>query len=409
MAFRRAAPAAARATGLLLAALTCTAAGATAITAQRVELGLEVGAETRVFPRSPGFAGQTTAAVSPSLAVRPEASLELADGVWHFGAEGFLRLDAHDGRRTHFDVRHLGLGWRLDGTRLFVGAGRVFWGVMEVRHLVDIVNQTDAVEGPDGEDKLGQPMARATVDGGWGALDIMVLPWFRERTFPAPNGRLRGPLPVSGTPVYEAGSGRWHPDLALRWYRATGPLDVGLSFFRGTAREPRLVPASDGTILVPHYDLILQAGVDAQWTGEATLVKLEAITRRGHGERFLAATTGVEHTLFGVVGSRSDLGLLAEAMLDRRTTLAPVTLFDHDVFVGARWALNDVAGTALLAGAVVDWEHGEALLMAEADRRFGSSWKAALEVRLFTGTEPERPAHALRRDGFVNLRLIRFF
>ena len=38
------------------------------------------------------------------------------------------------------------------------GVRRVFWGVAESNHLVDVINQTDAIENPDQEDKLGQPM-----------------------------------------------------------------------------------------------------------------------------------------------------------------------------------------------------------------------------------------------------------
>ena len=44
--------------------------------------------------------------------------------------------------------------------RLLVGAAKVFWGTAESRHLVDIINQTDAVEDIDEEDKLGQPMVK---------------------------------------------------------------------------------------------------------------------------------------------------------------------------------------------------------------------------------------------------------
>jgi hypothetical protein len=162
-------------------------------------------------------------------------------------------------------------------------------------------------------------------------------------------------------------------------------------------------------VLVPRYDIVDQTGLDVQWTGSATLLKLEAITRGGHGDRYAASTVGVEHTLYGILGSPGDLGLLVEAMLDGRTAAAPSTVFDHDIFVGARWARNDAAGSAVLGGALVDWEHGETLIMVEADRRIGPSWTAALEVRLFAGTEPGLPAHALRRDGFANLRLTRFF
>ena len=35
---------------------------------------------------------------------------------------------------------------------LLIGVGKVFWGVTESRHLVDIVNQTDLVENPDQEE-----------------------------------------------------------------------------------------------------------------------------------------------------------------------------------------------------------------------------------------------------------------
>ena len=38
---------------------------------------------------------------------------------------------------------------------LSIGLGKVFWGVTEFNHLVDVINQTDLVEGIDGEAKLG--------------------------------------------------------------------------------------------------------------------------------------------------------------------------------------------------------------------------------------------------------------
>ena len=39
-----------------------------------------------------------------------------------------------------------------------IGVRKDFWGVTETVHRVDILNQTDSVDGFDGEDKLGQPM-----------------------------------------------------------------------------------------------------------------------------------------------------------------------------------------------------------------------------------------------------------
>lgn len=76
--------------------------------------------------------------------------------------------------------------------------------------------------------------------------------------------------------------------------------------------------------------------------------------RGGHGDRFAAGVLGVEHTLFSVGPGPADLGLLAEIMLDGRGDDAPYTAFDNDVFVGFRWAFNDVQGTSILGGPIVD-------------------------------------------------------
>ena len=81
-----------------------------------------------------------------------------------------------------------------DEWELRLGVDRVFWGVAESRHLVDIVNQTDLIEHPDEEDKLGQPMAHLTWSGDWGVAEVFGLPYHRARTFSGPKGRLRFPL-----------------------------------------------------------------------------------------------------------------------------------------------------------------------------------------------------------------------
>ena len=61
---------------------------------------------------------------------------------------------------------------------LSIGLGKVFWGVTEFNHLVDVINQTDLVEGIDGEAKLGQPKINLSLINHWGALDFFVLPGF---------------------------------------------------------------------------------------------------------------------------------------------------------------------------------------------------------------------------------------
>lgn len=155
--------------------------------------------------------------------------------------------------------------------------------------------------------------------------------------------------------------------------------------------------------------IIDQISVDAQWTRGATLWKLEALTRGGHGDRFLAAVAGVEHTFFNIGPGAADLGVLGEVMLDGRDENAPFTAFDHDVFIGFRWAFNDIADTSILGGPVVDYESGEMIAFLEAERRVGDNWVVEVEARWLLNTDETAPLHGLRRDNFVTLRLSRYF
>ena len=85
-------------------------------------------------------------------------------------------------------------------------------------------------------------MVNFTLERDWGALDLYVLPSFRERTYPASEGRLRGLAPVLDDAAYESDAGRWHTDFAVRWSHAMGDMDLGVAGFYGTSREPYLLP-----------------------------------------------------------------------------------------------------------------------------------------------------------------------
>src|SRR5262249_48821857 len=267
-------------------------------------------------------------------AVQPEYRYKWENGKQSFTITPFARLDQHDSERTHFDIRELTWLKAGEGWELRLGIRKVFWGVTESQHLVDIINQTDLVENLDGEDKLGQPMVNLALIRRWSTLDLFVFPGSRGRKVPARKGRLRTALPPlrvdNDRAVYESGRGRGHIDWAARWSRTFGEWDVGLSHFYGTSREPRLLPDVGGKALVPHYDLIHQTGLDAQWTKGKWLWKLEAIRRSGQGAGFTALTGGFEYTLSNFAGSRADVGLIAEYLYDQRGNNA-TTPFQDDI------------------------------------------------------------------------------
>ncbi len=200
-----------------------------------------VGAEFRYFPDEPLFPDQFDGTQSSAF-LEPELRWRSEDRSHQFKITPFVRLDGRDDERTHFDLReayyrHVGSQWEL-----LLGLSQVYWGVTESRHLVDVINQEDAAEDIDEEDKLGQPMINLAFQRDWGRLDLYALLGFRERTFPGSDGRLRPPFPIDeDASQFESDAGKDRLDLAVRWSHFLGAWDLGTHLFHGTGREPRLV------------------------------------------------------------------------------------------------------------------------------------------------------------------------
>jgi hypothetical protein len=233
---------------------------------------------------------------------------------------------------------------------------------------------------------------------------------FRDRTFPGRVGRLRTPLPVdTDNPEYESGAGKDHVDMALRYSHYLGDWDLGASVFHGTGREPRLRINTTGTALIPIYDQITQAGADLQYTREAWLWKFEGILRSGQGKTFGATVAGFEYTLYQLNESALDLGLLVEYLYDGRDFDAPPTIYNNDIFAGARLTLNDIQDTAILVGAVVDAEDQSTVFSIEAERRLGERWKIEVESRWFINVGRDNLLESVRDDDYLTLRLRRYF
>lgn len=370
------------------------------------EISGRIGAESRYFPDD----GQ----LQNSVLFEPEIYWSWNNDHDSIVFKPFARADDLDSERSHFDIRdlhwlHVGRGWELR-----TGISKVYWGVTESQHLVDIINQTDVVESVDREEKLGQPMVQLTFIRNWGNLDIFVLPYFRERNFGGSNARLQGPFQIdTDNPRYESSSENKHIDYALRWNQYFGDWDIGLSYFNGTSRDPNLLPQInpvDGRLfLTPYYPLIEQFGLDVQATLGSWLWKLEAISRSGLDQDYSAMTVGFEYTFIGVFQSGLDLGLLTEFNRDTRGLSAP-TPFQKDVFAGGRLTLNDAQSTELLFGASFDLDDSSSYSgLIEASRRFGNNWKLSLDAWIFNSNNPLDLNYFLRDDDFASITLEYFF
>lgn len=368
---------------------------------------LELEAEYRYFPNKGLFEGQKNH--FPSLAISPAYVLQWNKGYDALNVKGFFRMDV-DAKRTHWDIRELYYQKSINNWEISLGLKKVFWGVTESNHLVDIINQTDVVESFDGEKKLGQPMVQFSVSTKrLGTFDFFYLPYHRKRTFPGIKSRLRFPIVIDkGDLNYESNAKEWHQDFALRWKHYIGIVDIGLSHFYGTGREPLLTFDTNGNVIA-FYPFINQTGLDAQVTDNSFLWKLEAIYRTSEAQDFFALAGGVEYTFGNIKNSGIDVGVLLEYFYDDRGELA-FTGLQNDLFLGSRVAFNDVQSTELLIGGIVDLKKNSRVFSLEGSRRLGKNWKIEIEGRFFSKIDPQELIFSnFREDSFFRFTLFKYF
>lgn len=318
----------------------------------------------------------------------------------------FARHDFDDSSRTHADVREA-LWQHLRGNQEWrVGIDEVFWGVVESRHLVDIINQKDMLERIDGDAKLGQPLLNWNWRRNRTSLEVFVLPYFREQKFADPSGRLRPPLRVI-EPEYANGAQRRDTSTAVRWQFLGEDADVALSYFDGISREPqfRLASRRGELRIQPTYVHLTQTGLEAQKSTGNWLLKAEAVYREDD-ESSWAGVTGFEYTFDDVL--RGDLGVMLEYLRDTRDW-QPRETFQDDIFAGLRYASSTLSSTNILAGFYQERQRDGHVFKLEANTRLGESAKLTFEFWRFDELSETELASFFAKDDYVQISLQYYF
>ena len=338
-----------------------------------------------------------------SFSFSPEIFKDDSNRIFHFKAK--LRRDSEDPGRNLNDIQELYLINIFEDKEIKFGVSKEFWGVTETSHRVDIINQTDFTEGFDGEEKLGQPMIKISLERSWGLLDIYALLGFRERNFSGIKGRLRLPLSINEkNSLYSSSSKNKRVDFAFRWSNYYDDLDIAISHFSGTSREPRFLPSpNEINALVPLYEVIDQTGLEIQYLLDSLAIKGEVISRSGHGDRYTAATYGFELTQVGFLQTRMDLGWVVEFNHDDRLESSPFVL-------GTRFSFNDIYDSQILSGFIINDRSKELGFLLEASRRVGECCLLSLEGVYFDDTDEDNGQQklfqAFMEDDFLRAEFI---
>jgi hypothetical protein len=137
-------------------------------------------------------------------------------------------------------------------------------------------------------------------------------------------------------------------------------------------------------------------------------LKLEAIARSGQGNAFFATVAGFEYTLYQVLESEADLGLISEYHVDGRHASAPPTIFDKDLMVGARLGFNNAADSSVLAGAIIDFDMRTTALTVEAGTRLADGLRVEIEAWIFPYGARGNFLSYFERDHTIRIRLLKF-
>ncbi|MFD2179983.1 DUF1302 family protein [Veronia pacifica] len=426
-------------------------------TAKSLEASAELSFETRQFfssGESRKEDGQYSIAFKPSLFWASEEGGHTL--VW----TSMFRADSLDRNRSHIDLREAYYQNTFDFDNaemtLKVGAAQVFWGVTETQNIVDVINQSDRVDAVFDE-KLGQPMINTNFDTELGYFEFYLMPYFRERTFASEDGRLGLPG-LKTDALYQSSRGARELDTAFRYSYSFDTWDVGLSYFHGTNRQPFFaaqvslsdefppqIPLRPDLALLPFYAEMEQVGLELQaFSGDWTW-KLEAIYRDSIIHH-TAVTAGFEYPFVGIAGGDSEAIMFVEYLYDTRKPMGPVdvvlddntrlilqiadtffgapipidtsgqdrklspTFAQNDISTGFRWALNDLNGTEIRAGVIVDLDNPSSnVITLEASSRINEDFKWEVSSLIFNTDNEEDLISPLKDEDYIQLLLTYYF
>ncbi len=377
--------------------------------AQTFEFNGETALETRYFPNEGKYLN--TEKTQSSISLAPEFNYVWDNDRKIFKFSPFMRLDSLDNERSHFDIREAYFLGAFNNFEVTLGLKKIFWGVTESVHLVDIINQTDLIENPDTEDKLGQPMLRTTYQTDIGLFQGFLLPYFRERTFSSEKGRFRGPVKIETKEdaLYTDDNKEKHIDFAARWSHYLGDFEWGISYFKGTNRDPSFV-LNNQQKLLPMYTQMEQISLDGQYIYKSLIVKSEFIRKDSQlATSYISTVTGFEYTFSNIQQSGIDIGVLSEWVYDERGKSSSATFYDH-TFVGSRLALNDEQSSELLAGVFINNHDIEvSSFRLEASRRINNNWKWESEINIISSPSPGENLNTFKEDDYYQFSLSYFW
>jgi len=352
-----------------------------------------------------------------------------------FVFRGFARVDQHDTQRDFLSLEDSYFSYKVGRSQNleFLAGYKLFnWTATEAFHPADVINSRNFDSNIESFEKKGELTLSAKQTIAEATVSVFLFPRYESPEFPGAKSRLGFGITLE-EPKWVEGNGLFSEDHyglqgGLRLTQTIGDLDYSLHFMRHLDRDNPLIEVNilNGTF-TPIFFPVDQVGGTATYVFESLIFKIEAayrnfkeemtiLTARGprrpqdHGR----VAMGLEYTL--TLPSGHDLNAFIEGQgifgltQEKR---AEQDIFQRDLFLGVRYALNDSMGTEVFFSFITDIERAnESLYNLNITRRISDNWKyktgfrvvrAPLKSSFATGLE------TLHKDDNVFFNLTRYF
>ncbi len=377
------------------------------------ELNNEKTFSTRLFHKDNAYANQKN---TFSVELKSELFVEINKNV-NVLLEPYYRYDQHDKERSLFDIAQGYFLYFNNNNEFKIGKEKVFWGVTELKNLVDIINSSDGAYG-DEKAKLGQSLiSYSYINNKIGFVDFIYMPEFHKSTQVGKRGRLRLNLPTeTHNTIYEGGAGDRKPSWAVKWQNSIGGSDISFQYFRGNSRETSTLPIIENGQLkyFSGYERITNLGSFFQKVYGPIIYKFEGIKRNGQKnslfkrENYYSYITGVEYVETRILDKIWDLSFFIEYSNDERGKLS-TDIFQNDIFFGTRINFNDIEGTELTQAITIDLDGNGNTGNLEISTRLQESLRFSAEYNFYWSMKPSDTLYSFRRDNYFGISITNYF
>ena len=380
--------------------------------------------------------------IDNAMAVYTRAEIKYAKESYNATFRGYALADGKDKTRDNLTIEDLFFTYYLkkdESASLSAGYKIFNWSATEAFHPADILNSQNYDSNIEALDKIGELNIDTSFKTPYGNFSLLYLPYAQSPKYPQQRSRLGASVnlsrPVWVTKKNETDLQNWHHQGALKYSNSIGAGDLSLhAVYHLNTVNPivgkRIVYENIlmfslpvGVEFTPYYFRALQIGGTYQYALDGGwLIKTEAAYRDFLDDEVIIQTlkgnqspqdhgivaVGTEYGFSMQNGGESNIVLEFQTLVGpNKLSRSELSVFQNDIMLGYRLALNDTLGREFFASLIRDIERqNETLYNFNYTQRLNDNWKIKTGFRVFDA--PKKGTYATGLEAYHNAHYVFF-